>query len=118
MIGRRREADRFGLGPRKGRVAAEAHFAEEAGAAVGDGGRLGDPNVVLEGPHWELGRRKSLAGSIIGRRGGVGIGVVVGVGSGARTGGGADNAIEGLVEALVFVFFLPSFAHRLVGSPI
>lgn len=24
-----------------------------------------------------------------------------------------DNAIEGLVEALIFVFFLPGFAHRL-----
>ncbi|GMN44796.1 hypothetical protein TIFTF001_013978 [Ficus carica] len=40
----------------------------------------------------------------------VGFLVGIGVGSGARARRG-DNAIKGLVEALVFVFFVPCFAH-------
>lgn len=101
----------MGLGPGKNRVAGETHFAEEFRTAFGDGGRLGDPNVVFDGgAHWEFGY------CIIRVRVGLGVGTGVGSGAGAR---GGDNAIERLVEALgVFVFFPSGFAHRLLGIPI
>lgn len=52
-----------------------------------------------------------------GVRSGIGFTIIifgVRVGSGART-RGRDNAIKGFVEALVFVFFVPCFAHRFKG---
>lgn len=90
-------------------VSIEPHLAEEADAALLDGGRLGDPEVVVPGEAPGEVKERAIGGI------GVGIVVVVGGGRGAGAGsvGGREQAVERVVEALLVVFlFFPGFAHR------
>lgn len=107
-------------GPRQGRVVDEAHLAEEARAAFGDGGGFGDPHIVVGGEsHWEFGRPERLSVEvrpIIRRRNRNSvvfvIGIGIGIGAGARRGG---DSVERLIETLALVAVVVVVVIGIVG---